>query len=203
MGVWMREVDESTIDKARMGDDVAINEICAAYKDFVYLKSRHFFIMGGDRDDVVQEGMVGLLKAIRNYDRQRLASFKSFATLCIQRQVITAIKKANAQKHTAANTSLDFDGLKVMGETNFKGLSAYAHHNPENLFLSKEDISLLSSFLKMNLSEFEFKVFEYMAAEYDYKYISGKLGKSLKSIDNAMQRIRRKGIAWLETREME
>lgn len=183
----MVDVSHEIISKAKSGDENAMNDVLTIYKNIIGNKAKHFFIIGAEKEDVFQEGMIGLLKAIKHYDKDKVASFKSFATLCIQRQVITAIKKANAQKHNLVNNavSIDDDFLN-------------SNEDPEEMFISKENAKSLEVFLNNNLSAFEQEVYKLMLKEFDYKEIAEKMNKEPKAVDNAIQRIRRKGSLWAE-----
>ena len=200
-----QEIDEKLLEEAKAGDEEAVSKIFNKYKNFVFLKSRNYFLMGAEREDLIQEGMIGLLKAIRGYDKNKLASFKTFASICIKRQLITAIKSANSQKNIALNTAVDMlatcnereDGKEVGGYY-MKGLESYISYNPEELYITKEQIEGLRDYLKDSLSGFEFEVFNHMVNGLTYKDIAEKLEKKVKSVDNAIQRIKRKSESWLE-----
>ena len=198
MGI-VNDIDNETIDMAQLGNTEAINTIFEKYENFVFLKAKNYFLMGADKDDLIQEGMIGLLKAIRGYDKDRLASFKTFASICIKRQLITAIKSANSQKNLALNTAIG-----ISGETDenkeimyVKGLESYISYNPEELYLTKEQINGLKNYLEKNLSSFETIVFRCMVSGLTYKDIAKRLDKKVKSVDNAIQRIKRKSELWI------
>lgn len=194
-------VDDSNIIKAQQGDQESINMILKNYKNFIFMNSRNYFLVGADQDDLLQEGMIGLIKAIKAYDGDKKASFKTFATICIKRQIITAIKSSNAQKNIALNSA---SGNYIEGEDGRevsynKGLSSYTQYNPEELFLSKEKMKDLERYSKENFSKFEKEVFSYLIKGYSYREISDKLDKSLKTIDNTIQRIKRKSEDWVNS----
>lgn len=198
MGI-VNDIDNETIDMAQLGNTEAINTIFEKYENFVFLKAKNYFLMGADKEDLIQEGMIGLLKAIRGYDKDRLASFKTFASICIKRQLITAIKSANSQKNLALNTAIG-----ISGETDenkeimyVKGLESYISYNPEELYLTKEQINGLKNYLEKNLSSFETIVFRCMVSGLTYKDIAKRLDKKVKSVDNAIQRIKRKSELWI------
>lgn len=190
----MKDLDSKIIIKAKIGDEQAIYQVLHFYKKLVDIKSKHFFLIGGDRDDICQEGMIGLLKAVKSYNIDKISSFKQFASICIQRQMISAITKANSKKNNFVNNAID---SSVNSKEEYIELYEKDQHNPEDSLLSKEKIKLLSLFLKLNLSEFEFNVYKLMLKEMDYKEISTKMDKNVKQIDNAIQRIRKKGLEWL------
>ncbi len=195
----IRDIDERIINEAQLGSFEAITQIFEEYENFVFLKAKNYFLMGADKEDLIQEGMIGLLKAIRGYDKGKLASFKTFASICIKRQLITAIKSANSQKNMALNTAVgmtsDNDENKEVVYT--KGLESYVSYSPEELYLTKEQLSGLKDYLEGNLSTFETTVFNMMVSGETYKDIAVKLDKKVKSVDNAIQRIKRKSETWI------
>lgn len=194
-------ITDEILTEAQNGDQEAVRKVFDYYKNFVFLKAKNYFLIGADRDDLVQEGMIGLLKAIRAYDTEKAASFKTFATICIKRQLITAIKSANSQKNFALNSSVGIynDSNEDREVPYARGLESYVTYNPEEVYLTKEQITGLKEHLQSTLSEFENEVFQYMLLGHTYKEISRKLDKKVKSVDNAIQRIKRKSEAWLET----
>jgi RNA polymerase sporulation-specific sigma factor len=194
-------ITDEVLTEAQHGDQDAVRQVFDYYRNFVFLKAKNYFLVGADRDDLIQEGMIGLLKAIRAYDVEKAASFKTFATICIKRQLITAIKSANSQKNYALNCSVG-----IYGDSNedrevpyARGLKSYVSYNPEEMYLTKEQLTGLKDHLKINLSDFENEVFQYMILGNTYKEIAKKLDKKVKSVDNAIQRIKRKSETWLET----
>lgn len=195
--------EHQLLEEAKSGDEEAVGQIFDKYKNFVFLKARNYFLLGAEREDLIQEGMIGLLKAIRGYDKNKLASFRTFASICIKRQLITAIKTANSQKNMALNFAVGLvtedkneNNKEVVSYA--RGLESYISYSPEELYLTKEQIEGLRDFLKINLSEFEYTVFNYMVVGLTYKDIAKKLSKKIKSVDNAIQRIKRKSGNWLE-----
>jgi len=200
----MSNVTDEMLVEAKNGNQEAIAAVFDQYRNFVFMKAKNYFLVGADKEDLIQEGMIGLLKAIRAYEVEKAASFKTFATICIKRQIITAIKIANSQKHLALNTAIGMDNENE--ETNkensysyVKGLDSYVFYNPEDLFLSKEQALGLKKYLESNLSSFEEQVFKYMILGYTYKEIAVKIEEKVKAVDNAIQRIKRKSEAWIET----
>ena len=195
----IRDIDERIINEAQHGSSEAITQIFEEYENFVFLKAKNYFLMGADKEDLIQEGMIGLLKAIRGYDKEKLASFKTFASICIKRQLLTAIKSANSQKNMALNTAVgitsESDENKELVYT--KGLESYVSYSPEELYLTKEQLSGLKDYLESNLSTFETTVFNMMVNGETYKDIAVKLDKKVKSVDNAIQRIKRKSETWI------
>ncbi len=197
----LNTITDELLEHAQRGDQEAVRKIFDHYRNFVFLKAKNYFLVGAEREDLIQEGMIGLLKAIRAYDADNAASFKTFATICIKRQLITAIKSANSQKNMALNTAIGMYGESSEDRevSYFKGLESYITYNPEEMYLTKEQIVGLKEYLAEHLSEFEQDVFKNMVKGHTYKEISYKLNKKVKSVDNAIQRIKRKSEAWLET----
>ncbi len=187
--------DEELAARASRGDEAAAEHLIQDYKELVKSKAHLYFVLGADRDDIVQEGMIGIFKAIKNYDPSKGASFRTFADLCVNRQIITAIKAAGRQKHAPLNTSLSLDrpvddeeSPRTLGET----LSAGTDTDPEAIFLMGEMAQLLFSHQDSFLSPFERFVLGEMIRGKTYRDIARENGKSDKSVDNAIQRIRRK-----------
>ena len=203
MGERVRfEVTEEILEEAKSGNQEAVGMVVENYKGFVMMNAKNYFLLGAEKDDLIQEGMIGLLKAIRAYDTEKAASFKTFATICVKRQIITAIKKANSNKNKALNTSIGIENENK--ETNreiqyFRGLKSYQSYNPEELALSKEQVNGLKSYLEKKLSPLETSVFKYMVKGYPYKEIAEMMGEKVKAVDNAIQRIKRKSEMWLDT----
>ena len=195
------EVTEKILEEAKNGNEEAVGMVVENFKTFVMMNARNYFLLGAEKDDLIQEGMIGLLKAIRAYDTHKAASFKTFATICVKRQIITAIKKANSNKNRALNTSVGIENQNK--ETNreieyLRGLKSYQSYNPEELALSKEQINGLKDYLEENLSPLETSVFRYMVKGYPYKEIAVKMDEKIKAVDNAIQRIKRKSELWLD-----
>ena len=158
------------------------------YKQLVRLKAREYYLAGGDREDLLQEGMLGLFRAIRTYDPEREASFKSYASLLISRQMIDAVLSARRLKNQALNESIPISLLEENGDESSMGLA----ESPESILISLEDTDSRIARLKELLSPLESRVLELFLAGEDYIRIAGRLGKKPKSIDNALQRIRTK-----------
>lgn len=187
--------DEQLVRLARDGDDAAAEQLIRDHMELVRSKAHLYFILGADRDDVVQEGMIGIYKAMQNFEPDRGASFRTFADLCVNRQIITAIKSAGRRKHAPLNTSLSLDcpvdaeeSPKTLGET----LAAGTDTDPEATFLLGEMGQLLFSNENSFLSAFERHVLGELIRGKTYRDIASESGKSDKSVDNAIQRIRRK-----------
>lgn len=192
-------ITEEVIAKAQAGNSEAIDLIIKEYKNLIFLNIKNYFLVGADEDDLLQEGAIGLLKAIHAYTKGK-ASFKTFATLCIRRQILTAVRSSNAQKNSALNAASGNNLENENGSEIYpKELCSNKKYNPEEIFLSKEKIADFHKFVESNFSAFEKKVFEYMVKGYSYKEIAEKLDKSPKTIDNSFQRIKRKSELWLRT----
>jgi RNA polymerase sporulation-specific sigma factor len=197
-------VDEAVVELARKGDFEALEYMIHKYKNFVRAKARSYFLVGADREDIVQEGMIGLYKAVRDYKEDKLSTFKAFAELCITRQIITAIKTATRQKHIPLNSyvSLDkpiFDDesdrtlLDVISETKLM--------DPEHLLISREEFADIEGKMEEILSDLERKVLSLYLDGRSYQEISVELNRHVKSIDNALQRVKRKLERYLQMRE--
>ena len=187
--------DEELVKMAQEGSATAEEFLISKYKELAKRKAGAYFIMGGDKEDVIQEGMIGIFKAIRQYRDDRNTSFRTFAELCITRQIISAIRKANLRKHSILNESVSLnDEREPDGEHQplEETLRAQEDMNPEALLMMKE----VSEFLKAESGEIfsplEKKVWARMLQGQNYREISAELHRSSKTVDNAMQRIKKK-----------
>ena len=199
------DVDDNIVFKAKVGDEKSINHIIRKYRNFVRAKAKPFFLVGADKEDILQEGMIGLFKAIRDYDEEKTVSFRAFAELCVTRQIITAVKTATRQKHIPLNSyiSLNKPVNEEDSDRTLMDTMKNTHINdPEQLTINKEEMQLIIEKTKEMLSDFEIKVLSLYLKGYSYQEISSKLGKHSKSIDNALQRIKRKFEKYLEEREL-
>lgn len=196
--------DEDVVDKARTGDPLALDYLMTKYKNFVKLKARSYFLIGADREDIVQEGMIGLYKAIRDYDRDRLTSFKAFAELCITRQIITAIKTATRQKHIPLNSYISLNKPIYEEESDrtlLDVISGAKITDPEELIISSEELYFMENQMVELLSDLEWEVLMAYLDGKSYQEIANELDRHVKSIDNALQRVKRKLERYLELRE--
>ena len=198
------DVDDNMVFRAKAGDEKSLNHILRKYRNFVRSKAKPFFIVGADKEDILQEGMIGLFKAIRDYDEEKTVSFRAFAELCVTRQIITAVKTATRQKHIPLNSYISLN--KPMSEEDpdktLMDMMKNSHiSDPEQLIISKEEMKLIEEKTKEMLSEFETRVLSLYLKGYSYNEISEKLYKHPKSVDNALQRIKRKFEKYLEQRE--
>jgi len=197
--------DDEIVKCAQDGSQLAIEYLLKKYKNFVQNKARSYFLVGADRDDIVQEGMIGLYKAIRDYRIDRLASFRAFAELCITRQIITAIKAATRQKHQPLNSYVSLNKPIYNQEstrTLLDVLQGEKLTNPEDLFISQEAYELLETSIKEMLSDLEKNVLlEYLKGK-TYEEIAKALDRHVKSVDNALQRVKRKLEEFLEKHDI-
>ena len=200
------EMDDSRlVELTKDGDSSAQEFLIEKYKKMVRIKARGYFIMGGDTEDIIQEGMIGLYKAIRDFDESRQVNFYSFASLCITRQIHTAIKSANRQKHIPLNSSVSLDRAVYEENEDFTYLETFHTgeiDNPESLIISTENKNELEKRIGESLSALEKRVlFLYLRGK-SYVEIAGIIDKDEKSIDNALQRIKKKVNKILTTQEV-
>ena len=193
--------DDELVEYVHGGNNEAQEILLKRYKNFVMAKSRSYFLIGADREDIIQEGMIGLYKAIRDYKIERLASFRAFAELCITRQIITAIKAATRQKHQPLNSYISLNKPIYHEESDrtlLDVLKGSKLTNPERLFISKESYDDIESKIAEMLSELEFEVLQEYLKGKSYEDIADTLDKHVKSVDNALQRVKRKLESFLE-----
>ena len=193
--------DDEIVQLAQNGNQVALEYLIRKYKNFVKAKSRSYFLIGADRDDIVQEGMIGLYKAVKDYDIDKLASFKAFAELCITRQIITAIKTATRQKHQPLNSYISLNKpiySEDSDRTLLDVLKGSKLTNPEEKFISTQTYNLLEDSIKEMLSDLELDVLiEYLKGK-SYQEIAEDIDRHVKSVDNALQRVKKKLEDFLE-----
>ena len=187
--------DEEIALLARDGDDAAQEFLLNKYKNFVRSKARSYFLIGADHEDIVQEGMIGLFKAIRDFRPDKLSSFRAFAELCVTRQIITAIKTATRQKHIPLNSYVslnkpiyDEESDRTLLDVITEGYLA----NPEDVLINREDMSLIEVRIAQSLSPLERQVLAKYLQGKSYQEISRDMKRQIKSIDNALQRVKRK-----------
>ena len=195
--------DEQLIRRLRDGEAAIMDYIISKYKYLVIRAAKAIYLIGGENDDLIQEGMIGLFKAVRDFDTQQETSFYSFAELCISRQMYTAIKLSQRQKHMPLNSYVSlYDVTKSdFGDKQsplIEQLEIESNSNPEELFLDKERMQMLVEQLNERLSDMERRVLHLHLQGEDYRSIAELLDKSPKSIDNALQRIRQKMRTILE-----
>ena len=205
--VWRDTGELAIIAAARNGDERAMDAIIRRYEGFVRLKASSYFLAGGDAHDLIQEGLVGLFKAVRDYRSDKDTSFRSFAELCITRQIITAIKTATRFKHTPLNTYVSFshtpagqdgDGECTLGDA----LPGPAVHEPPLVVISTEELQSLVFSLGTGLSPLEADALRLYLEGLSYEDMAEELGCDTKTIDNALQRVKRKILAHQKGREV-
>ncbi len=186
--------DEALVELYHQGDIAAMEHLCGKYRGLVSAQGRRFFLKGGEPQDVIQEGMIGLFKAIQEYDDSRKVPFCAFAELCINRQILKAIEAADRNKNIPLNNymSLSDSQEESSADQEIANLLFAQVSSPEQMVIDAQDIKERIALIKMNLSPMERQVFECMVEGLDYHIIAQRLQKSEKSIDNAMQRIRQK-----------
>lgn len=195
--------DEEVVELARSGNDVALEYLINKYKNFVRAKARSYFLIGADREDIIQEGMIGLYKAIRDFKVEKLTSFRAFAELCITRQIITAIKTATRQKHIPLNSYVSLNKPiydEDSDRTLLDVLSGTKVSDPEELVISQEEFNAIEKKMGEFLSDLEWQVLNFYLEGKSYQEIADELGRHVKSVDNALQRVKRKLERYLELR---
>lgn len=193
--------DEELVQLTHEGEPLAQDQLFEKYKNFVRSKVRSYFLIGADREDIIQEGMIGLYKAIRDYKSDKLSSFRAFAELCITRQMITAIKTATRQKHIPLNSYVslnkpvyDDDSDRTLIDV----LSVNKITNPEELIIGQEDYAAIEARIGEMLSDLEWEVLTSYLMGKSYQEIAVDLKRHVKSIDNALQRVKRKLEKYLQ-----
>ena len=193
--------DEDLVRLAQQQDGAAMECLLNRYKNFVRTKARSYFLIGADHEDIVQEGMIGLYKAIRDYREEKLKSFRAFAELCITRQIITAIKTATRQKHIPLNNYVSLNRPiyeEDSDRTLLDVISEDAPTNPEEMLINRENLTVIEGRIGEILSDLEKEVLTRYIEGKSYQEISDEMGRHVKSIDNALQRIKRKLLRYLE-----
>jgi len=199
--------DNYLIALAKQGRPDAYDKIVRRYYGFVRLKASSYFLIGGDADDLIQEGLVGLYKAVRDFRTDRESSFRNFAELCITRQIITAVKTSTRNKHTPLNEYVSFsqtpaasggDGDPTLDEM----LPGPTVHDPVNQVISSEELHSLVGCLSSVLSELESSVLSLYLDGHSYEAVSERLDCDTKTVDNALQRVKRKVSQHLQSREV-
>ena len=187
--------DEQVVRLAQQADGTALEYLLNKYKNFVRSKARSYFLIGADHEDIVQEGMIGLYKAIRDFREEKLTSFRAFAELCITRQIITAIKTATRQKHIPLNSYVslnkpiyDEESDRTLLDVITEGWEA----NPEEVLINRENVSVIEGRIGKMLSGLEKQVLLRYLEGKSYQEISQEMRRHVKSIDNALQRVKRK-----------
>ena len=197
--------DEEIVQLAQQSDGEALEHLLNKYKNFVRTKARSYFLIGADHEDLVQEGMIGLYKAIRDYRTDKQTSFRGFAELCVTRQIITAIKTATRQKHIPLNSYISLNRPMYEEESDRTLLDVIIEDtpsNPEDMLIDREELMMIEGRIGAMLSDMEKEVLvRYMEGK-SYQAISDELGRHVKAIDNALQRIKRKLSKYLEEKNI-
>ena len=187
--------DEELVRSSKNGDTHAADFLISKYRNFVRVKAKAYFLIGADREDIIQEGMIGLYKAIRDFRADKLSSFRAFAELCITRQIITAIKTATRQKHIPLNSYISLN-KPIYDEDSDRTLldviSSIKVSDPEELVINQEASTTMRERIRKNLSELEHKVLTAYLEGKSYQEMANELNRHVKSIDNALQRVKRK-----------
>lgn len=193
--------DEELIRNIREGDRMAADVLMERYKGLVLGRARSMYMLGGDSDDLIQEGMIGLYKAVRDFDASKETSFKTFATLCVSRQLYTAVRASSRDKHLPLNTAISLDSPTDAGKQNEESgnvtelvntLASDPEFNPENSLIENENLSILQEKIEKKLSPLEKRVLELYLSGMSYTQIAQTLSIGPKAADNALQRIRTK-----------
>lgn len=198
--------DEDVILRCHEGDERAMEHMLNRYKNFVRSKARSYFLVGADHEDIVQEGMIGLYKAIRDFRPDKQSAFHAFAELCVTRQIITAIKTATRQKHIPLNSAISLNKPLYDDESDRTLLDVIVEgkvSNPEDLLISQEDMARISSKMDEELSPLERDVLESYLDGKSYVRIAAELHRHVKSVDNALQRVKRKLGHYLREQQQE
>lgn len=193
---YIKLSDEELVLRYHSGDNDAADYLVDKYKNLVRMRARSYFLVGADNDDLIQEGMIGLYKAIRDYNVEKNVTFMTFASLCISRQIMTAVTAYNSQKNSPLNKSISLDSpvTDEMGENTVLSevIASKDDGNPEEMYIAKEQASVAIANLFSNLSKMERQVLELYIEGLSYIEIAQVLDKPAKSIDNALQRIKGK-----------
>ncbi len=197
--------DEQLVELVHNGNSDALDYLIHKYRNFVRAKARSYFLIGADKEDIVQEGMIGLYKAVRDYKGDKLSTFKAFAELCITRQIITAIKTATRQKHIPLNSYISLDKPiydEESDRTLMDVLTGVKVTDPEELMINREQFTSIEGKVNELLSDLERQVLALYLDGRSYQEIAEELNRHVKSIDNALQRVKRKLERYLEFKEM-
>ena len=194
-GIFVGKIEEEIVIEAQNGDIRAQEYVISKYESFVKAKSKSYFLIGADKEDIYQEGMIGLYKAIRDFNYEKSSTFKGFAELCVTRQIITAIKTATRQKHIPLNTYISLN--KPVSEDDSERtlldiLSTIKISDPEELIIVKEEKARIENAIAKVLSDLEMEVLQSYLDGKSYQEIACDLDRQAKSIDNALQRVKRK-----------
>lgn len=193
MKKYQNLTDEELIEQLRCGDEKIMEYILDKYKPLVRKKANAMYLIGGDTDDLIQEGMIGLFKAIRDYNSEKESSFFHFAELCISRQLYTVVEASNRKKHAPLNSYISlYSGTNEDGVVLADSLTAAVTENPEQLMIDQENMVLFLEKVRGRLSKMECRVLDFYLSGLNYQQIAEEMEKSPKAIDNALQRIKAK-----------
>lgn len=204
--IYSSMLEEQVIDSAKGGDNDAFEYLINKYRSFVRTKARTYFLIGADREDIIQEGMIGLYKAIRDFKKDKLSSFRAFAEMCITRQIITAIKTATRQKHIPLNFYVSLNKPLYEDESERTLMDIVGEEkitDPEEVYINREEIDDIGSKMSEILSGLEKDVLYLYLRGRTYMEIARRLDRHVKSIDNALQRVKRKLEKYLEENAVE
>lgn len=192
---YTQMTDEKLIENVKQEDQTALNCLIERYNDLVTMKANKFFMVGAEKEDMIQEGMIGLYKAIKSFDTEKQNSFKTFANMCVERQLITAVKNSNRQKHIPLNSSISLNSAAYEDNEDMDKieiLDVRELNDPSDIIADREYFKSIEKSIKDNLSDFELAVlYEYEKGK-TYAAIADKLNAKIKSVDTAIQRIRKK-----------
>ena len=192
---YTQMTDEKLIENVKRDDQTALNCLMERYNDIVNMKANKFFMIGAEKEDIIQEGMIGLYKAIQSFDTQKQNSFKTFANMCIERQLITAVKNSNRQKHIPLNSSISLNSAAYEDNEDMDKMDVLdikALNDPSDIVADREYFENMENKIKENLSNFELQVLHEYEKGKSYADIAEKLNSKVKSVDTAIQRIRKK-----------
>ena len=194
-GRFSEFTDEELVKMAQEGDKGALEAVILRYMNLVYAKSRAFFLKGADEDDIIQEGLIGLYNAVKKFDGDKFPFFKVFAGICIKRRIITAVKEASRKKHSPLNSyvSLDKNSFDDENYSNLLDVLAFdEQQDPETILIDRESVDGMEYEINKTLSSMELEVLLQYLGGCSYQEIADKIGKDVKAVDNAIQRIKKK-----------
>ena len=192
---YTQMTDEKLIENVKQEDQTALNCLIERYNDLVTMKANKFFMVGAEKEDMIQEGMIGLYKAIKSFDTEKQNSFKTFANMCVERQLITAVKNSNRQKHIPLNSSVSLNSAAYEDNEDMDKMDVLdikIMNDPSDIIADREYFENIESKIKENLSSFELQVLKEYEKGKSYAAIAEKLNANVKSVDTAIQRIRKK-----------
>ena len=192
---YTQMTDEKLIENVKQEDQTALNCLIERYNDLVTMKANKFFMVGAEKEDMIQEGMIGLYKAIKSFDTEKQNSFKTFANMCVERQLITAVKNSNRQKHIPLNSSVSLNAAAYEDNEDVDKIDVLdikALDDPSEIIAEREYFESMENKIKEALSEFELQVLHEYEKGKSYADIAIKLNAKVKSVDTAIQRIRKK-----------